>query len=150
MLLENENFMLYEAERKFINSPYNKLSFYVPGKGITIDEDGNIRFYPMADIDEFIYGQDIEPEWLFDDYQLTSEEKNIIKQLQGYNAILNEQNISVVYMRSEKEEIFLFIIAEEYPETFYKISERDIGNLSKDKLSDPQVNTITTAKYIKF
>ena len=150
MLLENENYMDYETERRFITSPYNKLSFYIPGKGITVDEDGCIRFYPMADIDEFVFGQDIEPELLFADYQLTPEEKDAIKKLQNYNALLNEKNISAVYMRSEKEQLFLFITTEDRPEIFYKISEVDIDKVVKDKLSETQHNTISSAKYIKF
>jgi hypothetical protein len=150
MLLENENYMDYETERRFITSPYNKLSFYIPGKGITVDEDGCIRFYPMADIDEFIFGQDIEPELLFDDYQLTPEEKDAIRKLQNYNTLLSEKSISVVYMRSEKEHLYLFITTEDRPEVFYKISEADIDKVVKDKLSETQSNTISSAKYIKF
>ena len=150
MLLENENLMDYETERRFITSPYNKLSFYIPGKGITVDEDGCIRFYPMTDIDEFIFGQDIEPELLFDDFQLTPEEKNVIRKLQKYNFLLNEKDISVVYMRLEKKQLFLFITTEDRPEVFYKISEADIDKVVKDKLSETQPNTISSAKYIKF
>lgn len=150
MLLENENFMNYEAERKFITSPYNKLSFYIPGKGVTVDENDNIRFYPMADIDEFVYGQDIEPEMLFDDYQLTPDEKEQIRQLQRYNTNLNEKDISAVYMRYEKGKLFLFITTKENPEVFYKISENATDGISKDKLSEIKPNTITTAKYIEF
>lgn len=150
MLLENENLMDYETERKFITSTYNKLSFYIPGKGITVDEDGCIRFYPMTDIDEFIFGQDIEPELLFDDFQLTPEEKNVIRKLQKYNVLLNEKNISVVYMRLEKKQLFLFVTTEDRPEVFYKITEADIDKVVKDKLSETQSNTISSAKYIKF
>lgn len=150
MLLENENLMDYETERRFITSPYNKLSFYIPGKGITVDEDGCIRFYPMTDIDEFIFGQDIEPELLFDDFQLTPEEKNVIRKLQKYNFLLNEKDISVVYMRLEKKQLFLFVTTEDRPEVFYKISEADIDKVIKDKLSETQPNTISSAKYIKF
>ncbi len=150
MLLENENLIDYETERRFITSPYNKLSFYIPGKGITVDEDGCIRFYPMTDIDEFIFGQDIEPELLFDDFQLTPEEKNAIRELQKYNVQLNEKDISVVYMRLEKKQLFLFITTENRPEVFYKISEADIDKVVKDKLSETQPNTISSAKYIKF
>ena len=150
MLLENENLIDYETERRFITSPYNKLSFYIPGKGITVDEDGCIRFYPMTDIDEFIFGQDIEPELLFDDFQLTPEEKNAIRELQKYNVQLNEKDISVVYMRLEKKQLFLFITTENRPEVFYNISEADIDKVVKDKLSETQPNTISSAKYIKF
>ena len=150
MLLENENLIDYETERRFITSPYNKLSFYIPGKGITVDEDGCIRFYPMPDIDEFIFGQDIEPELLFDDFQLTPEEKNAIRELQKYNLLLNEKDISVVYKRLEKKQLFLFITTEDRPEVFYKISEADIDKVVKDKLSEAQPNTISSAKYIKF
>lgn len=150
MLLENENLMDYETERKFITSTYNKLFFYIPGKGITVDEDGCIRFYPMTDIDEFIFGQDIEPELLFDDFQLTPEEKNVIRKLQKYNVLLNEKNISVVYMRLEKKQLFLFVTTEDRPEVFYKITEADIDKVVKDKLSETQPNTISSAKYIKF
>ena len=53
-------------------------------------------------------------------------------------------------MRSEKEQLFLFVTTEDRPEIFYKISEVDIDKVVKDKLSETQHNTISSAKYIKF
>ena len=78
MLLENENMGDYEFEKKVLNSAYNKASFYIPGKEIIIDENSNIKFHPIDDIDDFNYSQDIEEEYLFDEYQLTVDEKNAI------------------------------------------------------------------------
>lgn len=150
MLLENENLMNYETEKNFIMSPYNKSSFYIPGKGITVDEDGNIRFYPLDDINEFVFGQDIEPEYLFDDYLLTIEEKDIIKQLQKANQALNKNNISAVYMRYEKSELYFFITTEDNPETFYKISNDKLSEVTQEKLPKIPQNTIEKAPYIKF
>ena len=63
---------------------------------------------------------------------------------------MSEKSISVVYMRSEKEHLYLFITTEDRPEVFYKISEADIDKVVKDKLSETQSNTISSAKYIKF
>lgn len=150
MLLENENLMNYEAEKKFITSPYNKLSYYLPGKGITVDDDGNIRFLPIGDINEFIYGQDIEPEYLFDEYQLTAEEKEKIRELQKINTDLNPKGISAVYMRKENLRTFVFITTDDNPEVFYKITVVDVDNADKVKLPPAAANTLENAYEIKF
>lgn len=150
MLLENENFMNYEAEKKFITSPYNKLSFYIPGKGITVDDDGNIRFLPIGNINEFIYGQDIEPEFLFDEYQLTAEEKEKIRELQDINAKLTNKDISAVYMRKENSKSFVFITTDNNPEVFYKVTVADVGNADQAKLPRASANTLENAYEIKF
>lgn len=150
MSLENENLMNYEEEKKFITSPYNKLSYYIPGKGITIDEDGNIRFLPLGDISEFIYGQDIEPEYLFDEYQLTAEEKEKIRELQKLDANLEPKGISAVYMRKENSKSFVFITTEDNPEVYYKITAADVGNADKEKLPRAAANTLENAYEIKI
>ncbi len=150
MLLENENLMNYETEKNFILSPYNKSSFYIPGKGITVDEEGNIRFYPLDDINDFVYGQDIESEFLFDAFQLTSEEKENIKQLQNVNAMLDNEGISAVYMRKENNHLFLFLTLESNPEVFYKVADTDIDKVTKDKLPKIPPNKIENAELIKF
>lgn len=149
MLLENENFMNYETEKNFIMSPYNKSSFYIPGKGITVDEDGNIRFYPLDDINEFVFGQDIEPEFLFDEYLLTLSEKEQIKKLKDINLRLTEKEIVVVYMRYENKELFLFVTTENNPEVFYKISESNLDKITKNDLSNKSPNNLETAIYIE-
>lgn len=150
MLLENENLINYETEKDFIMSPYNKSTFYIPGKGITVDEDGNVRFYPLDDIDDFIFGQDIEPEFLFDEYQLTVEEKENIRQLKKINTVLNKNGISAVYMRKEKNQLFIFITTDDNPEVFYKISDSDVDNAVRDKLPTIPPNQIDKAPYINF
>ena len=71
----NENLRNYEAEEEFLNSPYNKSTYYIPGKVITVDEDENIRFLPVDDISDFNYGQDIEPLYLFEEYLLWKKAK---------------------------------------------------------------------------
>ena len=150
MLLENENLMNYETEKKFIMSPYNKSSFYIPGKGITVDEDGNIRFYPLDDMNDFVFGQDIEPEFLFDEYQLTNEEKEQIHQLQNINTVLSQKGLSAFYMRNEKKQIFIFLTDEDKPDAFYKILSEDIEKISKNILPDIPSNTIQNAEFIKL
>lgn len=150
MLLENENLMNYEAEKNFILSPYNKSSFYIPGKGITLDENGNIRFFPLDDINDFVYGQDIEPEILFDEYQLTNKEKELIKKLQNANGILNPQGLSAIYMREEKNHLFIFLTVEDNPEIFYKIPAEDIDKVNRDELPSISPNTLEKALYIEF
>lgn len=150
MLLENENLMNYETERKFITSPYNKSSYYIPGKGITIDEDDNIRFYPLEEIDEFVYGQDIEPEFLYNDYLLTSEEKGLIEQIRYFDAVLNIEELAAVYLRKEKNILFLFLTSEDNPEAFYKIRADKVDNLKKENLPQIQANTLDKALYIEI
>lgn len=150
MLLENENLMNYEAEKNFILSPYNKSSFYIPGKGITLDENGNIRFFPLDDINDFVYGQDIEPEILFDEYQLTNAEKELIKKLQNANGILTPQGLSAIYMREEKNHLFIFLTVEDNPEVFYKIPAEDIDKVNRDELPSISPNKLEKALYIEF
>lgn len=150
MLLENENLMNYENERKFIISPYNKSTYYIPGKGITVDEDKNIRFYPLEEINEFIYGQDIEPENLFDEYLLTAEEKAQIKELKRYDEILNRKGCSAVYLRKEKNILYLFLTSETDSEAFYMIRADKIDNLKKEDLPQIQANTLDKALYIEI
>lgn len=150
MLLENENLMNYETERKFITSPYNKSSYYIPGKGITIDEDDNIRFYPLEEIDEFVYGQDIEPEFLFNDYLLTSEEKGLIEQLIYFDTVLNIEELAAVYLRKEKNILFLFLTSEDNPEAFYKIRADKAKYLKKEDLPPISANTLDKALYVEI
>ena len=150
MLLENENLMNYENERKLITSPYNKSSYYIPGKGITVDEDNNIRFYPLEEMGEFVYGQDIEPEYLFDDYLLTTKEKDQIKELKRYDELLNRQGCSAVYLRKEKNILYLFLTSETDPEAFYKIRADKVDNLKKEDLPQTQANTLDKALNIEI
>lgn len=150
MLLENENLMNYETEKNFIMSPYNKSTFYIPGKGITVDEEGNIRFYPLDDINDFVFGQDIEPEFLFDGYQLTIEEKEFIRQLQNTNRKLNPKGISAVYMKMEKNKSFFIITTDDNPETFYKISCDDADKVKKEILPKIPPNKIEKSQFIEF
>lgn len=150
MLFENENLMNYEAERKFILAPYNKSSYYIPGKGITVDEDNNIRFYPLEEIDEFVYGQDVEPEFLYEDYLLKNEEKEQIKQLQLYDVAVKRFGYAAVYLRREKNILYLFLTSEDNPEAFYKIQAEKAADLKKGSLPDIQRNTLETALYVEI
>ena len=95
----NENLRNYEAEEEFLNAPYNKSTYYIPGKVITVDEDENIRFLPVDDISDFIYGQDIEPLYLFEGYLLEQEEKAQIAKLKAINLILVDYSLQAVYVR---------------------------------------------------
>lgn len=150
MLLENENLMNYETERKFITSPYNKSSYYIPGKGITIDENNNVRFYPLEEIDEFVYGQDIEPEFLYEDVLLTTEEKVLVQKLRIFNEILSAEQLAAVYLRKEKNILFLFLTSEDNPEAFYKIRADKAKDLKKDDLPPISANTLDKALYVEI
>lgn len=150
MLLENENLMNYETERKFITSPYNKSSYYIPGKGITIDENNNVRFYPLEETDEFVYGQDIEPEFLYEDVLLTTEEKVLVQKLRIFNEILSAEQLAAVYLRKEKNILFLFLTSEDNPEAFYKIRADKAKDLKKEDLPPISANTLDKALYVEI
>ncbi len=150
MLLENENLMNYETERKFITSPYNKSSYYIPGKGITIDENNNVRFYPLEEIDEFAYGQDIEQEFLYEDVLLTTEEKVLVQKLRIFNEILSAEQLAAVYLRKEKNILFLFLTSEDNPEAFYKIRADKAKDLKKENLPPISANTLDKALYVEI
>lgn len=145
MLLENENMGNYEFEKKVLNSAYNKASFYIPGKEIIIDENSNIKFHPIDDIDDFNYGQDIEEEYLFDEYQLTVDEKNAVHKLISINNDIAKNNLAAVCIRKEKNiEILYFLNEIDY--LFYKIplDKYNLIDLSKTK-SDGQNTSIEKA-----
>ena len=135
MFTENENLHNYNAEAAWLLSPYNALRFYIPGKGITVDEDGNIRFIPLGDISEFVYGQEIESDLLFDEYQLSADEKQNIKELLTVNESTKTKGIAVVYKRIENKKLFFFITTDNNPELFYKIPADEIEQITAGELA---------------
>lgn len=150
MLLENENMGNYEFEKKVLNSDYNKASFYIPGKEIIIDENSNIKFHPIDDIDDFNYSQDIEEEYLFDEYQLTVDEKNAVHKLISINNDIAKNNLAAVCIRKEKNIEFLYFL-NEIDYLFYKIplDKYNLIDLSKTK-SDGQNTSIEKAILINL
>jgi len=139
MLLENENLHNYEFEKKALNSSYNKASFYIPGKEITVDENSNIKFHPIDDIDDFNYGQDIEEEYLFGEYQLSIEEKSIIRQLISINKDLNQKNLAAICIRQEQNVKLLYFLNEaDY--SFYKIELNKYKSIDVSKLKSNENN----------
>lgn len=147
---KNENLRNYEAEEEFLNSPYNKSTYYIPGKVITVDEDGNIRFSVADDIDDFVYGQDIEPQFLFEEYLLEQAEKTQIAKLNAINSIISEYALQAVYLRVENETEYFFVISNENPEQYWKVKYSDINNVNSNKLFVNGSNKIEHADLIEF
>ena len=146
----NDNLRNYEAEEEFLNSPYNKSTYYIPGKVITIDEDGNIRFLIIDDISSFVYGQDIEPQFLFDEYLLDVQEKALVAKLRAINSVISVYNIQAVYIRQENDTEYIFIISNENPEQFWKISYADINFINSNNDFQNGSPNIEHAQLIKF
>lgn len=146
----NENLRNYEAEEEFLNAPYNKSTYYIPGKVITVDEDENIRFLPVDDISDFIYGQDIEPLYLFEGYLLEQEEKAQIAKLKAINLILVDYSLQAVYLRVEDNEEYIFIISNENPEQYWKVKYFDINNIRSNEAFVNGSDKIEQAILIEF
>lgn len=146
----NENLRNYEAEEEFLNAPYNKSTYYIPGKVITVDEDENIRFLPVDDISDFIYGQDIEPLYLFEGYLLEQEEKAQIAKLKAINLILVDYSLQAVYLRAEDNEEYIFIISNENPEQYWKVRYSDINNVRSNEAFVNGSDKIEQAILIEF
>lgn len=146
----NENLRNYEAEEEFLNAPYNKSTYYIPGKVITVDEDENIRFLPADDISDFIYGQDIEPLYLFEGYLLEQEEKAQIAKLKAINLILVDYSLQAVYLRVEDNEEYIFIISNENPEQYWKVKYSDINNIRSNEAFVNGFDKIEQAILIEF
>lgn len=146
----NENLRNYEAEEEFLNAPYNKSTYYIPGKVITMDEDENIRFLPVDDISDFIYGQDIEPLYLFEGYLLEQEEKAQIAKLKAINLILVDYSLQAVYLRAEDNTEYIFIISNENPEQYWKVKYFDINNIRSNEAFVNGSDKIEQAILIEF
>ncbi len=146
----NENLRNYEAEEEFLNAPYNKSTYYIPGKVITVDENENIRFLPADDISDFIYGQDIEPLYLFEGYLLEQEEKAQIAKLKAINLILVDYSLQAVYLRVEDNEEYIFIISNENPEQYWKVKYSDINNIRSNEVFVNGSDKIEQAILIEF
>lgn len=146
----NENLRNYEAEEEFLNAPYNKSTYYIPGKVITVDEDENIRFLPVDDISDFIYGQDIEPLYLFEGYLLEQEEKAQIAKLKAINLILVDYSLQAVYLRAEDNTEYIFIISNENPEQYWKVKYSDINNIRSNEAFVNGSDKIEQAILIEF
>lgn len=146
----NENLRNYEAEEEFLNAPYNKSIYYIPGKVITVDEDENIRFLPVDDISDFIYGQDIEPLYLFEGYLLEQEEKAQIAKFKAINLILVDYSLQAVYLRAEDNEEYIFIISNENPEQYWKVRYSDINNIRSNETFVNGSDKIEHAILIEF
>lgn len=146
----NENLRNYEAEEEFLNAPYNKSTYYIPGKVITMDEDENIRFLPVDDISDFIYGQDIEPLYLFEGYLLEQEEKAQIAKLKAINLILAAYSLQAVYLRVEDNTEYIFIISNENPEQYWKVKYSDINNIRSNEAFVNGSDKIEQAILIEF
>lgn len=147
---KNENLRTYEAEEEFLNSPYNKSTYYIPGKVITVDEDENVRFSVADDIDDFVYGQDIEPQFLFEEYLLEQTEKAQVAKLKAINSIISEYELQAVYLRIENETEYFFVISNENPEQYWKIKYSDINNINSNKLFVNGSDKIEHASLIEF
>ena len=147
---KNENLRSYEAEEEFLNSPYNKSAYYIPGKVITVDEDGNIRFSVADDIDDFVYGQDIEPQFLFEEYLLEQTEKAQVAKLKAINSIISEYELQAVYLRMENETEYFFVISNENPEQYWKVKYSDINNINSNGLFVNGSDRIEHANLIEF
>lgn len=146
----NENLRNYEAEEEFLNAPYNKSTYYILGKVITVDEDENIRFLPVDDISDFIYGQDIEPLYLFEGYLLEQEEKAQIAKLKAINLILVDYSLQAVYLRVEDNTEYIFIISNENPEQYWKVKSSDINNIRSNEAFVNGSDKIEQAILIEF
>lgn len=144
-MFEKENLNNYEEENKWLNSKYNKTSIYVPGKAITENEDGEMKFYYLEDINNFVYGQDVMADYLFNSTQLEDKEKEAVARIKSTNALLHQQGLHAFYIRKEKSQDYLFFLSEEQPEVFFKVKYENYIQLNEEKLPASQATEIEKA-----
>lgn len=138
----------YETENTWLNTPYNKTIAYVPGKGVTENERGEIQFYYLDNINDFVYGQDIEPEFLFPQYAMEPDELESLAKLRAANTYLNGIGLHAVYLRTEKKKPYLFFLSENYPDKYFKILYEKHTELTAE-LPAVKANTIETAYLLE-
>ena len=63
---------------------------------------------------------------------------------------MNRQGCSAVYLRKEKNILYLFLTSETDPEAFYKIRADKVDNLKKEDLPQTQANTLDKALNIEI
>lgn len=149
-MFEKENLNNYEEESKWLNSKYNKTIIYVPGKAITENEDGEMKFYYLEDINDFVYGQDVLADYLFNSIELENKENELVARIKSANAFLHQQSLHGFYIRNEKSQDYLFFLSEENPEVFFKVEYENYTQLDKTKLPTAQVTEIEKAIEIVF
>lgn len=112
LFLKNEDLSLFESEKEMLQDEFNKSIFYLPGKIITEDSDGEIAFYLIEDISQFEYGQGIESEFLEPFYFLTPKERERIAQLKMFNKFFENSGFAAVRLTTEEKIEYITVINE--------------------------------------
>lgn len=134
LFLKNEDLSLYESEKEMLQDEFNKSIFYLPGKIITENSDGEIAFYPSEDISYFGYGQGIESEFLKPSYLLTLEDKEIIWKLKMFNAFFENSGFAAVRLTTE-EKVEYITVANEKTGRFFKLKADNYTSVNLEEIS---------------
>lgn len=134
LFLKNEDLSLFESEKEMLEDGYNKSIFYLPGKIITEDLDGEIAFYLIEDISQFEYGQGIESEFLKPSYLLSPEDKEVIRKLKMFNAFFENSGFAAVRLTTE-EKVEYITLANEKTGRFFKLKADNYTSVNPDKIS---------------
>lgn len=87
---------------------------------------------------------------MYEDVLLTTEEKVLVQKLRIFNEILSAEQLAAVYLRKEKNILFLFLTSEDNPEAFYKIRADKAKDLKKENLPPISANTLDKALYVEI
>ena len=134
LFLKNEDLSLFESEKEMLEDGYNKSIFYLPGKIITEDLDGEIAFSPLDDISFFEYGEHIETEYLQPDYLLTPDEKYIIKKLKAFNEFLKNSGFFAVRLTTEENTEYI-TITNENTGRYFKLKADNYTSVNLEEIS---------------
>lgn len=134
LFLKNEDLSLFESEKEMLQDEFNKSIFYLPGKIITENSDGEIAFYPIEDISQFEYGQGIESEFLKPAYLLPPKDKEVIRKLKMFNAFFENLGFAAIRLTTE-EKVEYITVANEKTGRFFKLKADNYTTVNLEEIS---------------
>ncbi len=120
--MHEEPLQNYEQEKAWLTAPYHKTIAFIDNKCITVSEQGEYHFYYITDTDSFVYGQDIEEEFLHGLHELSEQETELLETLKTVSDALAGVGVFAVSIRyDKKDEPFLIFCPEKDTEIFVKL-----------------------------
>jgi hypothetical protein len=157
----DEDLQMFEAERKFLNQEPNAVIYYLNGKMIVRADGGDLYFTDLEDDDKefFVYGEQMEQEYLTPISELSDDDKAELYKLEQLNREIGPRGIYAVAMEAEnkgtKDETWNTIIV--HPEhgenTYFRITIANLHLLTPEQIATlPEYNeerTLDDPYYIQ-
>lgn len=150
----NERLDIFPAERTFLDQEPNQSLYYIDGRVIVRSDSGDLLFskLPEDNKEQFMFGEQLEAEYLRPITELPDEFREKIHTLNELNRELSSKGICAVALESEevpsaltgkKEELqFALITSVSHSEnTYFRISIPELHALRAEQLAElPEYN----------